>query len=797
VFDPLKLGDSAQFLYGLGDVADRVIGDKVKTTDREIDELLQETEEHITRVTQKYLQNEHATLTEYNIAAKMVTEPYRVLLLYGFPSGFQRQGHVDRDRLERLAKIIDGGPRSGVFTIIVSDDAVFGGDRSDASTPQGSIGRLPCFGDSRVADRQAMEHLVGLDPADMAVTPATTKNPSGLGVVPASSFATLRPGQFELRWAVAPVAVDEQKQRRDLLLRRAIDGFSTSTGTVIRPGWVAGLSRDAMTAKPYDPSTWWRKTSERAVTTDIGQLGASKVASLTFDSEDGGVGALIGGRPGSGKSMLIHAIIMSLAITYPPDEIELYLVDFKEGVEFKRYADHRLPHARAVAIGAEREFGVAVLEGMVAEIDRRGALFKSAGTSVTKLGDYRARTGSSTMTRQIAIIDEFQKLFEQDDRTAQHASHLIERILREGRAFGLHIILASQTIQGMQGLDRHVLSLVPMRIALRMGSGDSELVLGEGNTAAKEITRSGEGIINTKQGHPDANERFQTTLWHDREGDDGAVGTDVDDVLAAVRALADARGLGGSPRIYSGDSSAVLAPDDMVQDQLPIGVPVSLAPPLTYGLRREGGANLLVVTESLGPVVGMIIGLARGSRRVRVIDFLVGDEEWTAVREVLAGHENVEFSGRRELDPVLDDIASTVAERIEFEDYKNPEEHLVLLGLHRARDLDPDNDYDEQSANARLTRILRDGPEVGVHVIAWADRAGILNRRIGHSSLREFGLRLVGSCTPEDSQALLDNSSGSTLKPSQAVFDDHERGVAVRVLTYGAPTPSDAAAMLR
>ena len=93
--------------------------------------------------------------------------------------------------------------------------------------------------------------------------------------------------------------------------------------------------------------------------------------------------------------------------------------------------------------------------------------------------------------------------------------------------------------------------------------------------------------------------------------------------------------------------------------------------------------------------------------------------------------------------------------------------------------------------------ILRDGPEVGVHVIAWADRAGILNRRIGHSSLREFGLRLVGSCTPEDSQALLDNSSGSTLKPSQAVFDDHERGVAVRVLTYGAPTPSDAAAMLR
>ena len=59
--------------------------------------------------------------------------------------------------------------------------------------------------------------------------------------------------------------------------------------------------------------------------------------------------------------------------------MQLYLIDFKKGVEFKPYAAHQLPHARVIAIESEREFGLSVLQGLDAELKRRGDLFRKAG----------------------------------------------------------------------------------------------------------------------------------------------------------------------------------------------------------------------------------------------------------------------------------------------------------------------------------------------------------------------------------------------------------------------------------
>ena len=64
----------------------------------------------------------------------------------------------------------------------------------------------------------------------------------------------------------------------------------------------------------------------------------------------------------------MHAMITNLALNYSPDEIDLYLIDFKKGVEFKVYATRELPHASVVAIESEREFGISVLERLDAEL---------------------------------------------------------------------------------------------------------------------------------------------------------------------------------------------------------------------------------------------------------------------------------------------------------------------------------------------------------------------------------------------------------------------------------------------
>ena len=70
---------------------------------------------------------------------------------------------------------------------------------------------------------------------------------------------------------------------------------------------------------------------------------------MTFDSSDHS-GALLVGRPGSGKSTLLHTFIAGITTLYGPEELELHLVDFKEGVEFKVYAANGLPHPRSIAI---------------------------------------------------------------------------------------------------------------------------------------------------------------------------------------------------------------------------------------------------------------------------------------------------------------------------------------------------------------------------------------------------------------------------------------------------------------
>ena len=85
------------------------------------------------------------------------------------------------------------------------------------------------------------------------------------------------------------------------------------------------------------------------VVVPVGRMGATRLQALRLGR---GVAqhVLIAGKTGSGKSTLLHALVTNLAMWYSPDEVEFYLIDFKKGVEFKTYATHGLPHARAIAV---------------------------------------------------------------------------------------------------------------------------------------------------------------------------------------------------------------------------------------------------------------------------------------------------------------------------------------------------------------------------------------------------------------------------------------------------------------
>jgi hypothetical protein len=262
------------------------------------------------------------------------------------------------------------------------------------------------------------------------------------------------------------------------------------------------------------PEQMWSMDASREIKVPIGRSGATRLQTLRLGR---GVAqhALIAGKTGSGKSTLLNAIVTNAAMWYSPQEIELYLVDFKKGVEFKAYGTHALPHARAVAVESDREFGLSVLQRVDAELTRRGELFRRAG--VQDLAAYREGAGNDSangaraerLPRTLLIIDEFQEFFSEDDKLAQDAAVLIDRLVRQGRAFGTHVLLGSQTIGGTSGLSRSTLGQMAVRIALQCSEADSQLILGDDNLAARLLSRPGEAIYNDAGGLVENNSPFQ------------------------------------------------------------------------------------------------------------------------------------------------------------------------------------------------------------------------------------------------------------------------------------------------
>src|SRR6185312_9446535 len=105
------------------------------------------------------------------------------------------------------------------------------------------------------------------------------------------------------------------------------------------------------------------------------------------------------------KTNLLHVLITNLALTYSPDELELYLIDFKT-VGFAFYAMHQLPHARVIATQSEREFGLSVLKRLEDLREERKNIFYQRADDILQ---YREKYPQERMPRILLIIDEFQE----------------------------------------------------------------------------------------------------------------------------------------------------------------------------------------------------------------------------------------------------------------------------------------------------------------------------------------------------------------------------------------------------
>ncbi|BCI99235.1 FtsK/SpoIIIE domain-containing protein [Helicobacter pylori] len=252
---------------------------------------------------------------------------------------------------------------------------------------------------------------------------------------------------------------------------------------------------------------FWTKSSQFKVSVPVGwDINHKEVC---FEIGGAQNHTLICGRSGSGKSNFLHVLIQNLAFYYAPNEVQLFLLDYKEGVEFNAYAKERiLEHARLVSVASSVGFGVSFLSWLDKEMKKRDELFKQF--NVKDLSAYRKH---GEMPRLIVVIDEFQVLFSDSaTKGKERVEAYLINILKKGRSYGVHLILATQTMCGAD-INKSLMAQIANRIALPMDAEDSESVLSD--DVACELVMP-EGIFNNNGGH----QKYHTKMSIPKAPDD-------------------------------------------------------------------------------------------------------------------------------------------------------------------------------------------------------------------------------------------------------------------------------------
>jgi len=248
--------------------------------------------------------------------------------------------------------------------------------------------------------------------------------------------------------------------------------------------------------------TWFASKAAAEVKVPIGK--SQQTAGfeyLSFKTKDMLSNALLCGGVGSGKTNFLKGVITSIALNYSPNDVEMWLIDMKNGAGFSVFNNMKLPHATKYAFSAESELINDIFFQLKKEMEERYAYF--AQFSVDNLDDASklADVDPNKLKRIVLIIDEFATIFSEDDPYIEEIGSNLLSIIQKGRAMGINMLLAAQNFNNIRNSSfAQAVTLIPTRILLKSSPEAALSVLGSGNNGSVEITRIGEGLINTNYG---------------------------------------------------------------------------------------------------------------------------------------------------------------------------------------------------------------------------------------------------------------------------------------------------------
>ncbi|HEX6527650.1 MAG TPA: type VII secretion protein EccCa [Streptosporangiaceae bacterium] len=317
------------------------------------------------------------------------------------------------------------------------------------------------------------------------------------------------------------------------------------------------------------------------------------------EAAQGGMGphGLIVGATGSGKSELLRTLVLGMALTHSPQELNFVLVDFKGGATF--LGMERLPHVSAVITNLEQELPLVdrMQDALAGEIVRRQHVLRAVG-GYASLWDYdKARSDGARLApipTLFVVIDEFSELLS----AKPEFTDLFVTIGRVGRSLGVHLLLASQRLE--DGKLRGLETQLSYRIGLRtFSAAESRIVLGVPD-AYELPAQPGNGYLKTGT---DSMIRFKAAYGSGAVG--GSLPTGSSGPPVGQRVAAGVVPFGPAwvePRVIGDGPGGI---DRVRQPSPPLSPGLSLQPPPPtsspksdisgFGLRREPEPTLLDV----------------------------------------------------------------------------------------------------------------------------------------------------------------------------------------------------------
>lgn len=485
------------------------------------------------------------------------------------------------------------------------------------------------------------------------------------------------------------------------------------------------------------------------------------VANLKISQTEGQNAAFVIGKSGTGKSSLLHTIILNAAYKYSPSSLHLYLVDLS-GVEFKYYATYKLPHARLVAPEAEREFAMSILDEVETEAKRREALFAKEGQKdFSQMGD---------LPRILLIIDEFQTLFDFDDDISTRAKGVIDRIVTKYRKFGINMLLATQRLPMSSRLDY---GMINNRIVFDCRQDDFTTLFG----ATNRLPALGKGeCLYTSTGRLIAathdNEVKSYYAAVDKMSDDGTL--EIERLITNLLKIK--TGVSYPPaRVFIKDRETFFSMDRIpavVQEEFPEEVNLYLGEPIATGadvrvtldgsqfdnIMILGGLNHVAQGVAINAVLSAADAYKDGIATCYIFSFMKKKAElFGSPQAFLCGApfaaESQEIP-RTEFVSFIKKMHDLVDDR--QKDFSGDYHHIYLLFF------DYQNSGVDRDVKTNLEYVLKNGPQCGVFSIVQAAASlGSMKDRGADCNL--FNHRVVLQVPKEASRDMMGDNRASML----------------------------------